>query len=61
MPAWATTVLSSLVIIFLFLAGLYAFASSEYADWVREFYAKRDRLQTLFSDEKKKPNQELSN
>ena len=53
MPNWAI-VLSSLVITLLFLLGVYALAASSYGDWVREFYVKRDRLQTLFGDEKEK-------
>jgi hypothetical protein len=57
MPEWAAALLSSLVITFLFLAGLYALGSSEYADWVRDFYAKHDRLQMLFAEKNKKPNQ----
>jgi len=53
MPEWAT-VLSSAIVTLLFLLGVYALAASPYGDWVREFYAKRDKLQTLFSDDKKK-------
>jgi hypothetical protein len=52
MPDWAIG-LSSLVITLLFLLGAYALAASPYGDWVREFYAKRDRLQTLFGTDKK--------
>jgi hypothetical protein len=53
MPGWAT-VFSSAIITLLFLLGIYALAASPYGDWVREFYAKRNKLQTLFSDDKKK-------
>jgi len=52
MPNWAIA-LSSLVITLLFLLAVYALAASPYGDWVREFYAKRDRLQTLFGDKTK--------
>jgi hypothetical protein len=55
MPDWATY-LVSLAITILFLLGIYALAASSYGDWVREFYAKRDRLQTLFGDDEKKEN-----
>lgn len=53
MPGWAMG-LSSLIVTLLFLLGVYALAASPYGDWVREFYAKRDKLQTLFGDDKKK-------
>ena len=53
MQEWAM-VLSSLMVTLLFLLGVYALAASPYGDWVREFYAKRDKLQTLFGDDKKK-------
>lgn len=53
MPEWAID-LSSLIVTLLFLLGVYALSVSSYGDWVREFYAKRDRLQTLFGDDKKK-------
>lgn len=53
MPQWAVG-LSSLVIMLLFVSAVYAIGVSSYGDWVREFYAKRDKLQTLFGDEKKK-------
>ncbi len=41
-----------IVVTLLFLLGVYALAASSYADWVREFYAKRDRLQTLMDSDK---------
>jgi len=53
MPQWAMG-LVSLVITLLFLLGIFALAASPYGAWVREFYAKRDRLQTLFGDPKRK-------
>lgn len=53
MPEWAMG-LFSLIVTLLFLLGVYALAASPYGDWVREFYAKRDKLQTLFGDDKKK-------
>jgi hypothetical protein len=53
MPKWATGI-SSLVVTLLFLLGVYGLAASPYADWVREFYAKRERLQTLFGNDEKK-------
>lgn len=46
--------LASAAIVLLFIAGIYAMSSSGYGDWVREFYARRDRLQTLFSSNKGK-------
>jgi hypothetical protein len=55
MPNWAIG-LSTLVVTILFLLGVYVLVASPYGDWVREFYAKRDRLQTLFGDDKKKEN-----
>jgi len=55
MPNWAIG-LSSLAVTLLFLFGLYSLAASSYGDWVREFYARRDRLQTLFGDDKNKGN-----
>ena len=53
MPIWAN-VLVSLIITVLFLLGLFGLAASPYGEWVRGLHAKRDRLQTLFGDEKKK-------
>ena len=53
MPEWAIG-LSSIIVTLLFLLGVYALAASSYGDWVREFYAKRDKLQTVFSNDKKK-------
>lgn len=53
MPNWAIA-LSSLLIALLFLLAVYALAASPCGDWVREFYAKRDRLQTLLGDKTKK-------
>ncbi|PYV79262.1 MAG: hypothetical protein DMG93_21065 [Acidobacteria bacterium] len=55
MPSWAIAV-SSLGITALFVFGVYLFAASEYADWVRDFYAKRTRLQTSIGDGKNKRN-----
>jgi len=52
MPEWAIA-LSSLIVTLLFLLCVYALAASPYGDWVREFYAKRDRLQSLFGGDKK--------
>ena len=56
MPQWAMG-LVSLVITLLFVLGIFALAASLYGAWVREFYAKRDRLQTLFGDPKRKEDQ----
>lgn len=53
MPAWANG-LVSLTITIVFLLAVFGLAASPYGDWVREFYAKRDRLQTLFARNKKK-------
>ena len=53
MPQWAIG-LSSVIITILFILGVVALAASPYGDWVRGFYAKRDRLQTLCGDNKKK-------
>ena len=52
MPDWANG-LVSLIIIVLFVLAIFGLAASPYGDWVREFYAKRDRLQTLFGEDKK--------
>lgn len=46
--------LGSAAIVLLFIGGIYAVSSSSYGDWVREFYARRDRLQTLFGSNKGK-------
>jgi hypothetical protein len=53
MPTWAVY-LSSIGIVILAAGLFYALTSGTYGDWVRDFYAKRDRLQTLFEDDKKK-------
>lgn len=55
MPLWVDA-LSSLLITVLFLLAVWGLAASPYGDWVREFHAKRDRLQTLFCDDKNKDN-----
>jgi len=55
MPQWADYVLG-FIITLLFLLAILRLAGSSYGDWVREFYAKRDRLQTLFGNDKKKRN-----
>ena len=51
-PVWAGVIVS-LIITALFVLGVFGLAASPYGDWVREFYARRDRLQTLFGDKKK--------
>jgi len=56
MPDRATG-LVSLIIIVLFVLAIFGLAASPYGDWVedwvRDFYAKRNRLQTLFGEDKK--------
>lgn len=46
--------LGSAAVVLLFVVSVYAMSASAYGDWVREFYAKRDRLQTSFGDESEK-------
>jgi len=53
LPSWAQ-ILIGISFVVLFILGLFAIAASPYGDWVREFYAKRDRLQTLFTNDSKK-------
>ncbi len=51
-PEWRSLVWS-LAVIVLFVAGILALGRSSYGDWVRRFYERRDRLQTLLGDEGK--------
>jgi len=50
MPSWANG-LVSLILIALFVLAVLGLAATPYGDWVREFYAKRHKLQTLFDDD----------
>jgi len=50
-PDWPI-VLSSVAVVLFAVIVFYAMTSSPYGDWVREFYAKRDKLQTLFGEDK---------
>jgi hypothetical protein len=43
--------LGSAAVVLLFFGCLYAMSSGAYGDWVREFYAKRDRPQKLFDND----------
>jgi hypothetical protein len=52
MPSWANS-LVSLIVIALFVLAVFGLAASTYGDLVREFYARRDKLQTLFDDDTK--------
>jgi len=50
MPDWASVTIG-LIITCLFVSAVFGLGATAYGDWVRRFYAKRDKLQTLFSED----------
>jgi hypothetical protein len=52
LPTWAQAVIG-IAIAAIFVFAVIAMAGGGYGDWVREFYAKRDKLTTIFGDDDK--------
>ena len=50
LPAWATLLIGAVIVV-IWITLMCLVSASSYGDWVRSFYAKREKLQSLFADE----------